>query len=816
MERTLYELRLATRALARRPLFAAVAALSLAIGVGANAALFSAVNAFLLQPMPGIATHDRVVELGRGRDGDGFDSFTWPDFVDLREQVPALAAAAAFQFEALSIARDGEGIRANGMFVSPEYFRVLGVEPHRGRVFAQSENVGGEHEVAVLSHGFWTRRFGADDQIVGATVRINRRPYTVVGVAPPDFRAHLAGYVPDVFLPMSQYASMTGVDYFDDRRASWHMAIGLLAPGADLAVLGTQLDEVGARLAAAYPETNARRTFHAAALGPVPAAVRGPVRVFLGVLMAMVGLILLITCANVAGMFLSRAVAREREIAVRLALGGSRAALVRQLTAETLVVFALGGAAGVALAVWLTGLVRPGLLPVPLPLAFDLRPDATVVAFAAGLTLLTGLAFGLLPAAQATRVELSRSLGDGGRGGGAPGVGRLRRVFAAGQVGLSVVLLLAAGLFARSLQRVADTDTGFSPAGAWMTGLDLSIEGYDEVSGLAFQRALLEHLGSLGWVEAAAMAIDLPLDLGTSGTVVVPEGWPADAPDPGVAVDFNRVTHGYFEALGISVLAGRPFSADDDGTSERVAVVSRTFAERVWPGEEPLGRELRFGRLDEAAPVLRVVGVVEDVKNGVINEVPRPFVYVPAFQDYAAATQVVVRVRQGAFTGGPPLREAIRAIDPSLSLSELVSLERYTALGILPQRAAAGLAGALGALALFLSALGVYGVVASMVTQRTREIGVRMALGASASRVLAGVLRGGLTLALPGLALGGAAGLLIAHLLRSLLLGLSPLDPVALAGVVALLVVVVALASLVPARRAARLHPSVAMRSEGG
>ena len=528
--------------------------------------------------------------------------------------------------------------------------------------------------------------------------------------------------------------------------------------------------------------------------------------------MAMVGLILLVTCANVAGMFVARASAREKEIAVRLALGAGRRRLVRQLLTEALAIFLIGGGVGTVLGVGLLSLAPIDRLPVPIPIHVDLSPDLRVLAFALGVTLLTGLVFGLLPALQATRLSLVSSLKDDG--GAHAGAGRLRRVFVAGQVGFSLVLLVAAGLLLRSLQRASDVESGFDPTDAYLTMVDLSLEGYDAEEGMVFERRLVDRLRELPGVEGAALSIDLPLDLGSHGTAAFPEGWSGEGGQEGVGVDFNFVSPGYFATLRIPVLRGRAFGPDDVQGSEPVAIVSRTFADRVWPGEDVLGRRMRFGSSSADEPMRTIVGVVEDVKNQMITEQAKPFVYVPAFQDYQAAVNVVVRAPGGIGAVAPMLRRAVLELDGSLSLAPVISLARYTGIGILPQRVAASITSALGLLALLLSGIGIYGVVAVAVQQRTREIGVRMALGAGRRRVLALILRGGLGLALPGLVVGALAALALGRAMRFLLLGLSPVDPVALTGVALALVGIVVLASLVPARRAAAVEPSEALRGE--
>ncbi|MEZ4415894.1 MAG: ABC transporter permease [Gemmatimonadota bacterium] len=815
----LRDLRVALRGLRHAPLFSLIAAGSLAIGIAANTTVFSAANALLFRPLPGVGNYDRVVELGRSFDGSGFDTFAYPDYSDVRDQVSALASTSAFTFELVSLSQGAEGTRAIAFAVEPTYFSLLGAPPGRGRYFLSDESTTtGNHPVVVLSHRYWQDRMGADPDVLGATLHINRLPYTVVGVAPAAFRGHMVGAEPDVYIPLSQVPLLDGEpNEFAARNASWHLALGLLAPGADLDRLNEELATVGARLASAYPATNARRSFRAVPLGPIPGNGRGGVRLFITALLAMVSLILMVTCTNVAGMFLARATSREHEMSVRLALGASRARLIQQLTVETLVVFALGGGLGVLLAGRVLAGIRPDTLPIPIPLHLDLAPDYRVLGFAAGITLLTGLVFGLLPALRSTRTGLAGGARGEGRSGGAR-AGRMRLVFAAAQVGFSLILLVAAGLFVRSLQRAAAIETGFQAEGAWVTALDLTLDGYDEERGRIFQTRLLEALRGQPWVTQAALASDLPLDLSSSGTSVVPEGWDmAEGNRAPFGTDFNRVSDGYFETLRMPVRRGRTFLPADARGSTRVVVVSESFAANAWPDGTAVGRSIGIRVQDGdslAVQTWEVVGVVADTKNQLITDEAQPFLYFPLPQEWTAATQVVVRsdaLPDNVFRG---LRSTLLDLDPNLSLGAITTLGQYTAVGILPQRIAAWLTSGLGVLALLLSGLGIYGVVSYSVGLRRREIGIRMALGADRSSVAFRFLGGGFLLALPGLLIGGALSVVFSRLLRSLLLDLSPYDPVALGTVSALLLTMVLLAAWIPARRAALLDPAESLREE--
>jgi predicted permease len=541
----------------------------------------------------------------------------------------------------------------------------------------------------------------------------------------------------------------------------------------------------------------------------VPTAGRAPARAFLGVLLALVGLVLLATCVNVAGMLLARATAREQDIAVRLALGAPRRALIRQLVMESTTLFLIGGVAGLALAVWGTRLLSLIRIPAPFPIEVNLRPDGLVLAAGLAAALVTGIVFGLAPAWQVTNPDILGALRRRGvwRVGGA---GRLRRTLVAGQVGLSLALLLTAGLFLRSLDKAAGIDPGFSPRGVTMVSFDLEMDGYDATRGAAFQQTVLEHLRAAPGVEAAGFADDLPLDLSIAETPAWPEGW-AGGPDDYVNTAFTVASDGYFETVAIRLLAGRVFDASDGPGAGLVAVVSREFAERVWPGEPAVGKRVRFGGPD--APWRTVVGVVGDVKTVTLSAETRPSLYLPLAQEYQPRQTLLVRGASATATAAQATR-IIRSLDPKLSHTPAQPLAALTALGIMPQRIGAVAGAALGGLALLLAALGIYGVVAFTVTQRQREMGIRMALGATRRSVSTLVLVGALRLAAPGVVLGLVGGAALGLLIRGFILGVAPLDPVAFGGVALVVVAMVLLAGWAPARRAAGVEPMEALRAE--
>lgn len=807
------DLRYAFRALAKRPLALVIPILSLGIGIGANTAIFSVLNRLLLSPPEAVPNAQRMVEVGRARDGRGFDSFSYPDFLAIREEAEPLEALAGFDMRMFTISRGEVGERAFGMLVSANYFQVLGIQAALGRTFLPEEDQGyDEHPVVVLSHALWAGRLGGDPDILGSTIFVNRRPYTVVGITPEGFRGHINLGSVDLYVPMMQYPSLSeGSNMFESRGSSWFQVIGLLKPGRTVEEADAALATVMARLAEEFPDTNARRSAGAQPYGSLPAVVRGPAALFLWTLMALVGLILLITCANVAGIFLARASNRRKEIAIRLAMGSGRTRLLRHLITESLLVFVLGGAVGFLLATWGLSALSAWEVPAPMPLDLDLSPNAGVVAFSVLLTLGSGVLFGLLPARQALAVDLLSGLKDEGVGRGSSG-GRLRRGFVSTQVAASLVLLTASSLLLRSLQEAGKIERGFEAEGAYLTFLDLSTEGFSSDEVTVFQEQLLRYLDAQPWAESATLALDLPLDLGSHGTTVEPEGWEGGEGQDRVGVGFNSVSPEYFSTLRIPLLEGRLFQDQDRDGSEMVAVVSQTFARTVWPGESPIGRRMSWGGDDDVR--LTIVGVVEDVQNQMLTEDPRPFVYRPLTQYRRSDTHLVVRASLPEAQVGQEIHGALRTLDSNLSLAPVISLSRYTAMGILPQRIAGSLSTTLGILALILSGMGIYGVMAFSVTQRTRELGVRAALGADPRRVVGFVARWALRLALPGVVAGAILSVAVGMLLRSILLGVSPGDPLALFLVVLGVSAMIFLGTLVPARRASRIDPAEALRSD--
>ncbi|MEQ9398026.1 MAG: ADOP family duplicated permease [Longimicrobiales bacterium] len=808
-----HDVRQAGRSAGRRLGFTVVAVASLAIGVGANGVVFAVVDTFVLRDIPGVEAPDRLLELNLVLRDGRTAGWNYPDFLDVADGTAGLEAIALAERGTVSLSDGGPGDRVMGLFVTSGYFRTVGAPLRLGRDFGpEIDRDPGRHAVTILSHRTWQERYGGDPDVVGRVIRVNRAPHTVVGVASETYRGHEFGMQPALYLPITSYPPGLGDPdrFFGSRGTLWvGSALARARPGVGPDEVNASLRTVMARLAGAYPASNEGRGATAVRAALLPAEGRAAASVAFTLLGALMLLVLAAASANVGGMLLARASSRTREMAVRMALGSGRARIVRHLLTEAMAIFLLGGLAGVFVAVQgLAWFESTSSLPTDLPVRLDFALDWRVLAFGLALTTGAGLVFGLLPALRATRGDVAAGLREGGDRGG---TSRLRRAFVAGQVGVSVVLLTSAALFLRSLGATDRIDPGMDLDGIYLTGFDLALEGYDDPElGLAFVDRVLERARAMPDVAGATVAGDFPLDGGSSAGPVWPDG--AGGPDDAfVQSYYAHVSEGYFETLGIPVLSGRTFRAEEGRTTPLVAVVDRVLAERAWPGQTPLGRTVEFG-LERRR--YEVVGVVENTRADMITDRPSPHVFTLLDQDFERDLYLAVRGRDGSADFVARLRQELLAEDPRLALGPTRPLADLAALGTLPNRIVASVAGTLGALALFLAALGVYGVVAFMVTRRTREIGVRMALGSSRAGVLGRVLADGLRLAVPGVVVGLPVAMALAAVLRGMLQGVSPVDPMAYAGVAAVLIGIVVAASAVPARRASTVAPAEALRSE--
>ena len=802
------DLKFAWRMFVRRPAFTGVAVLILALGIGANTTIFSWMQRVLFSPFQGVTRQDRLLAVnGTSRTRDNM-SVSYPNFVDLRAARPdGVADLMAFRILPLNMRMDGEPIRVFGELVTPNFFDVLGVTPALGRGFrAEEGTTPGRDPVAVITDDLWRRRFGADPSVVSHVLTLNGQPFTIVGVTPPGFHGSAAALRLDVFVPMTMQPAVMAGNRLTQRGNSWLEVYARIADGRTAADASAGLTVVARQLEQAYPDANRDRGARAVPLWRAGAgALLFPV---FGILMAMVGLVLLIACANVAGLLLVRAAGRQREIAVRLAVGASRARVVRQLLVESLLLSAAGCAAGLLAAHWASGLLNVFVPRTPYPVGFDSGLDARSIGFAMALSAAAAVLAGFVPALRASRPDLivtlkTTSASTTGRRG------RLRQVLVAAQVALSLVLLVAASLFTRSFTRAGDIDPGFTIRDGVLASIDLLPAGYDETRGAALLDVLIDRVNALPGVAAASVGRSVPLDFasGSDMNVDVDGYTPRDGEEVNAA--YNQVGRGYFDTMGILILSGRAFDTRDRAGATRVAIVNETMARRYWKGRDPVGGTVRFG----SGPVT-IVGVAKDGKYQRLNEEPRNYLYLPVQQSYRPDTVLHVRTTGSPSAVLPSIQAAIRALDPNVPLFDIRTVEDHLAISTFIMRIAASMLGLFGTLGLLLAAVGLYGVVSFNAAQRSREIGLRVALGAGRAQVAGLVLRDAMTVVGIGLAAGLALAFAAGRLVASQLTGVSGSDPVSFAGTAALLAAVAAGACVVPAWRAASSNPISALRGD--
>ena len=809
------DLRYAARVLWKSPGVSAVAVVALALGIGANTAIFSVVNAVLLRPLP-YRDAERLVRLSEQSEKLPQMSVSFPNFVDWRAQASVFEQMAAIQSQSYNLSGgDGEAERLVGRNVSPEFFPILGVAPAQGRVFTEEENVPGGVRVAVISHGLWQRRFGSDRGVVGRAVTLNGQPFTVVGVLPQDFRY---GAQTDVYVPIN-----SAID--DTMRTSrgYHPGIFVLArlrEGVSFEQADAEMEAISARLAAQYPDSN---TGNRARMRLLSETVVGSLRPSLLVLLGAVGVVLLIACANVANLLLARAAARQKEIAVRTALGASRLRIARQLLTESVVLALVGGGCGLLLALWSVDYLR-SLTAGSLPPTAEIGLDASVLGFTLGVSVLTGLVFGLAPALQASRTDLNTALKEGGRsqsaGGGRQ---RLRGALVVAEVALSLLLLIVAGLLMKSFARLQQAELGFNPQGLLTVQVSRAVgEDKDPVRAAAFFEQLRERLAATAGVEAAAYTAGMPI-LGAPDTSIMVAGRPRPEPGKAPQAVLYVTSPGYLETLGIRLVRGRFFEERDDRRAQQVAVVDEAFARILFPGEDPIGQHLDSDWLGPEVPDAEIVGVVEHVNHYGAGEPEQAraqlyyaFKQMPekALPDFLGGVFVGVRAKGDPAALAQTVRREVQQLDPHQPVYAVTTMEESLARSFSTQRLAALLLGLFAGLACVLAAVGLYGVMSYTVTQRRHEIGIRMALGARPRDVLRLVVGRGMLLAAAGIGLGLVGALAATRLLVSLLYGVSAADPAVYAGISLLLALVALAANYFPARRAMKVDPVVALRHE--
>jgi putative ABC transport system permease protein len=821
------DIRYSLRLLTRSPIFTLTSVLSLSIGISATAAIFSLGDALLLRPRVGVTTPATLVDIGRSTGGTGLDNFGYPLFERFREQSTMLDSIAATQWApnvmALGDASSSERVFAT--LVSGNYFEVVGTRTSAGRFFLPEEDrTAGTHPVVILSHDLWSRRFGGDPALIGTTIRLNNLPYTVVGVAEPGFTG-TTFLGTDMWVPMAMDTHVRASDTSlrDVHRAVWMTSIGRIKPGVTVQQARQELDALMKNYL--YEQNDSRVDTWGIAVAPsarVPAGIARPVIGFVGVLGTLTALVLLIACSNVAAMLLARALERRREVATRLAIGASRGRILWQLLFEGLTLALIAGAVSLPITAALVSLLSSVQPSLPIPISLELQINPRVMAFAFALATLTAVLFGLLPALQATRFEVARAL----HGHGSTSDRRrtwLRQGLVAGQVAMALLLLVSAGLFLRSLQEAATTDVGFTVANVDTLQIDTRIGGYQsDAEGMRAIEGLTERFRAIPGVTAVGASHMIPLFSGRFGLggLRAPGYVGADGTDS-VDADWDTVTPGYFDALEVRIVQGRGFDDRDREGALPVVMINETMAARLWPGANPIGRQLiQISRTEERA--LQIVGITRPAKSASISEPPQNFIYVPLAQQFMPNITFFVR-HASSGPGLQPgrsgsrlaeLRQAVMAFDANLPVIHTQTLEQATTIGLLPQRLAAWIASSVGTIGLLLAAVGLYGITAFSVAQRAREIALRMALGATRTSVLSLVLRQAGRLALVGTTIGMALAAGVTQLIEGLLVGVGGIDPLAFGAATILLMLVLLAATWLPARRAAGMDPMRALRAE--
>ncbi len=822
MESLTRDLRYSVRMLFKSPGFTVVAVLSLALAIGANTTIFTIVNSIFLKPLPveDISSLVEMYTIDQSNDiaNFNFSPSSYPNYEDHRDQNDVMSGLVSIIGAGLTMTGRGDPVNLPVQLVSGDYFEVLGVKAELGRTFlADEDETLGSHPVAVMSHSLWARQFGSDLSLIGQVLTLNGTGYTVIGVTTPGFKGINTLSNPDrIWIPTSMHEQvLTGTiaDWIDERRALMVRVFGRIKPGLEIGEAEAALKTIASRLEEQFPKDNENRTISLVPLTDSAIGInqRDGFTMAGGLLMGAVGLVLLIACVNLANLLLARASIRGREVGIRTALGAGRKRLIRQLLTESIVLSAVGGVAGLLVAFWARDLLwsfRPPFLNQD---AVNLSLDGTVLMFTFGVTVLTGILFGVIPAWKLSDPDLNEVLKQGGRqGSGGIGGGRIRGVLVVSQVALALVALIGAGLFVRSMQEAQAIDPGFESTNLIVMGMNPGSDQMGPERGLPFYQEVLETARSVPGVTNATIASNFPFSGGFMRSVFL-EGQEQKAGQRDILTLTNIVTPGYFDTLGISLLRGRDLSEFDREGVVLAAVVNEATAKKFWPDKEPIGERFTFFGFEEPC---EIVGVVADTTIFQVGEDPTPVIYLPLAQHYTPAASLQVRTETDPDAILGTVREEVQALNQNLPITGITTIGQILDNGLFAARMGAGLLSLFGFLALILAAIGIYGVMAYSVSQRTHEIGIRMALGAAQSDVLNLVVRQGMKLTVVGLGVGLVAAFLITRLVASLLFGVSATDPVTFGGVALILGVIGSLACYLPARRATRVDPLEALRIE--
>jgi putative ABC transport system permease protein len=811
------DLQYAARVLIKSPTFTFIAAITLALGIGVNATVFSIANAYLFRPLPVRAPGELMAVASKNPSIEVPYQVSYLDYADIRDRAGAFSEAIGFGNAPVNMSTTGKSERVWLDAVTGNYFSMLGVDAFAGRTFSAEEGrIPGGSQVLVLTYGFWKSRFGGDYSVIGQSIKLDGKPFTIIGITAKGFTGtdliiECDGYVPFA----SVLESYGGPTALTDRNATCLNVLGRLKSGVRPGQAQQALEVLSGQLSQEYPKTNTGISFMTVP-EPESRPIIGISRVFgqaSMIFLALVGLIMLIACINVISLMLARASARQKELAIRGALGASRSRLIRLFIIESMMVSILGGVLGLVLGIWASSLVS-GIRLTGAPVQFNLGVDWRVFAFTLVVVVGAGLLSGLLPALGSSRPDLNETLKEGARGNvGGRGWQRLRSALVVAQIAVSLLLLISAGLFLRSLQAAEHSDLGFRSRDVLMGSFDLGLQGYDEARSRGFEQKLLDRLKEIPGVRRASISANAPFSTTTNASNIITEESAQTADKGSDLVFFNDISSGYLDTYGVTIVEGRGFTDQDTSTSPKVAVVSQAMARHFWPGQDAIGK--RF-KTDSQSPLWQVVGVTRDEKHLFIGEDPRPFAYFPLTQDFHSGVVASLYSTSDPASLKMALAGAVHDLDADLPLFDIETMPDHLNNGIafLFVRIGAAFAGVFGLLALVLATVGIYGTVSYSVNRRTREIGIRMAMGAARSQVLGMVFRQGALLVAGGLAIGLPLAFAGTRLLSSLLYGISANDAVTFVAVSVILALVAFVASFMPARRAATVDPMVALRYE--
>lgn len=819
MEKLLQDVRFGFRMMRKRPAVVALIVITLALGIGVNAATFNLVNAVLARPLPVEKPEDLVVIYTQKQKVEGLSNVSYPDYVDYRDQNQVFSGLAAYSALPLNLSTGDENERVWGEIVTGNYFEMLGIRAALGRTLTPDDDkTPGAHPVTVLSYNFWQQRFQADPNITGKTISLNGQTYSVIGVAPKEFHGvFYVGFNPMLWVPMMQQkqTSPASENMLTERDNHWLKVMGRLKPGVSVEQAKLAMGTLAQQLAEQYPKTNENITtalFREQDARPEPEAA-GALSLAAAIFMGLVGLVFVIACVNVANMLLAQSSARRKEISVRLSLGASRWRLIRQLLTESMILALLSGAVSLGLAVLAARLIGAIKLPTDIPFQFDLSLDRRVLIFTVVISLVAGLLFGLLPALRLTKINLAQVLNtEGSRGTSGAGKGRLRNMLVIAQVAVSMVVLITAGLFVRSMQGVQHINPGFEVNNRLLVSFDPSLQGYDEAKGRALYRQLLDEVRGLPQVTSATIVSPPPLDFISNSADVRIEGSDAPPDAKPVAVLRSIVGSRYFETVNTRLVQGRDFAESDTPESPKVVIINETMAKRFWPDQNAVGKRVL---LDESKDPVEVIGIAQDGKYRTIGESPRPYLYLPFNQNYASEyLTLVVHTSGDPKNLIAPVRNQFKNFDRLLPIFDIKTMDEHMSRSLLSAHMSAAFTGIFGILALILALTGLYGVIWYSVTLRRKEMGIRLALGAQRSDVFKLVLKQGLRMASIGILLGLLGAYAVGRLLSSLLYGISPTDVITFVSVPLIFLFCAVLASYSPARKAANTEPTITLRVE--